>query len=398
MGQLRLGRYSLFCTLTATANPLHATIAAKGLSPMRLPYAAANAGPAATSGFSDGQPKPKVRHLNMQKAAQGSASYLLAFIGIGGPRWLSLCPIPIPDGGVRCIQITASPASHDFTPLPAVKPFPPIPGGPQSGGNRVTILPMRTQCNSVTRCEIGVLVRVFRVLTGLLARVLLSGPVPIGASSLLWDKTAGCWLRFIGCGSTLRFCGYPPATHWRARRNTPRSWGLPWSSASASTESFTSAQKYEVASNLDEVILHEGLSAGTHPFTFSRIGVFAAFLAFAFIRLQNASTSMMRLLYTALSQRNHVIPTGIAFRLKQFTTWFHLLRQIAQREKAAHSPGQEVTIAFTPRKRNPYEPKDHHHFGPLLAGHYSQPFGQKSEVGKFCRSRPAAEGRGFCIG
>ncbi|KAH8999969.1 hypothetical protein EDB86DRAFT_3075272 [Lactarius hatsudake] len=133
------------------ANPLHATIAAKGLSPMRLPYAAANAGPAATSGFSDGQPKPKVRHLNMQKAAQGSASYLLAFIGIGGPRWLSLCPIPIPDGGVRRIQITASPASHDFTPLPAVKPFPPIPGGPQSGGNRVTILPMRTQCNSVTR-------------------------------------------------------------------------------------------------------------------------------------------------------------------------------------------------------------------------------------------------------
>ncbi|KAH8999980.1 hypothetical protein EDB86DRAFT_3137772 [Lactarius hatsudake] len=275
----------------ATANPLHATIAAKGLSPMRLPYAAANAGPAATSGFSDGQPKPKVRHFckNMQKAAQGSASYLLAFIGIGGPRWLSLCLIPIPDGGVRCIQITASPASHDFTPLPAVKLFPPIPGvsrGPPQWPVLARSLPRVRLGGRIVAFVLGVKLASF-------------GPVPIGASSLLWDKTAGCWLRFIGCGSTLRFCGYPPTTHWSVslQQIPSRNNRCPRYRLKACSPQYPSQ-------------LGPSLVLGIRQ---HRV---------IYQRTENASTSMMRLLYTALSQWNHVIPTGIAFRLKQFTTWY----------------------------------------------------------------------------
>ncbi|KAH9013852.1 hypothetical protein EDB84DRAFT_1680332 [Lactarius hengduanensis] len=46
------------------------------------------------------------------------------------------------ESSITCIQITtASPASHKFAPLLVVKPFTPIPVGPWSGGNCVTILP-----------------------------------------------------------------------------------------------------------------------------------------------------------------------------------------------------------------------------------------------------------------
>ncbi|KAH9028885.1 hypothetical protein EDB85DRAFT_1969003 [Lactarius pseudohatsudake] len=194
----------------AAANPLHVMIASKDFSPMRLGHAAANAGPAAASGFSDGQPKPKMRHLckNMQKAVQGTASRLLAFIGIGGPSLAVTAPVP--EGGVTRIQITTnSPASHKFAPLPVVQTFAPVPGGPHAGGNRVTILPMpypvyQAQDDRfsgpfvhrvhralmtlgpwegrivafVLGCGIGVLVRMFWVLSVLLVRALRSSPVP----------------------------------------------------------------------------------------------------------------------------------------------------------------------------------------------------------------------------
>ncbi|KAI9450304.1 hypothetical protein BJY52DRAFT_1303226 [Lactarius psammicola] len=113
------------------------------VSPLRLGHAAANMGPPAASGFSEGQPKPRVRHLckNMQKAMQGTASRLLAFIGIGGPSLAVTAPVP--EGGVTRIQITTtSSAPHKFAPVPVAEPFAPMPGGPQAGGNRFTILPM----------------------------------------------------------------------------------------------------------------------------------------------------------------------------------------------------------------------------------------------------------------
>ncbi|KAI9437624.1 hypothetical protein H4582DRAFT_1956463 [Lactarius indigo] len=194
----------------ATANPLHVMIASKDVSPMHLGHAAANAGPAAASGFSDGQPKPKMRHLckNMQKAVQGTVSRLLAFIGIGGPSLAVTAPVP--EGGVTRIHITTNtPASHKFAPLPVVQTFAPVSGGPHAGGNRVTILPMpypvyQTQEERfngpflhrvhralmalgpwegrivafVLGCGIGVLVRMFWVLTVLLVRALRSSPVP----------------------------------------------------------------------------------------------------------------------------------------------------------------------------------------------------------------------------
>ncbi|KAH9159404.1 hypothetical protein EDB89DRAFT_2050164 [Lactarius sanguifluus] len=120
----------------------HVMIAPEDFSPMRLGHAAVNAGPAAASGFSDGQWKLKMRHLckNM-KAVQCTASSLLAFIGMGGTS--QAVTAPVPESSITCIQITTtSPASNKFAPLLVVKPFAPIPGGLWSGGNRVTIPPM----------------------------------------------------------------------------------------------------------------------------------------------------------------------------------------------------------------------------------------------------------------
>ncbi len=197
---------------------------------MRLGHAAANMGPAGASDFSEGHPKPRMRHLckNMQKAVQGTASRLLAFIGIGGHSLAVTAPVP--EGGVTRIQITTnSPVPHKFAPLPVVETFAPVPGGPRAGG-RFTILPMAypvfrpteddrfngpflhrvhralmtlgawegrivafvlgvfvvltlsllalmTPFLTVVGCGIGVLLRMFWVLTVLLVRALRSGPV-----------------------------------------------------------------------------------------------------------------------------------------------------------------------------------------------------------------------------
>ena len=96
--------------------------------------------PAGASDFSDGNSKPKMRHLckNMQKAVQGTASRLLAFIGLGGTSLAVTAPIP--EGGVTRIQIiTTRPATHKFAPLPVVEP---VRGDPWAGGPVVTTLPV----------------------------------------------------------------------------------------------------------------------------------------------------------------------------------------------------------------------------------------------------------------
>lgn len=133
-GQLTFCRHSSFCILSAAANPLHVMVASKDASPMRLGHAAANVGGPGSSNFSDGQPKPKMRHLckNMQKAVQGTASRLLAFIGIGGHS--VAISAPVPEGSVTRIQITTSgPAPHKFGMRPAVEPYPPVRGSPMDG-------------------------------------------------------------------------------------------------------------------------------------------------------------------------------------------------------------------------------------------------------------------------
>ncbi|KAH9173494.1 hypothetical protein EDB89DRAFT_699395 [Lactarius sanguifluus] len=96
-------------------------IASKDLSLMRLEHAEANTGPAAA----DGQPKPRMRHLckNMQKAVQGTASRLLAFIGIGRPSLAVTAPVPNLKGGIMRIQITTnSPARRTSSPRSLLMP------------------------------------------------------------------------------------------------------------------------------------------------------------------------------------------------------------------------------------------------------------------------------------
>jgi len=183
----------------AAANPLHVMIAAKDVSPIRLGHAAANTGPAGASDFSDGTPKPKMRHLckNMQKAVQGTASRLLAFIGIGGHSLAVTAPVP--EGGVTRIQITTSgPGTHKFAPIPVEH----VRGGSWAVDQGATILPYPKQerfngpflqrahralmalgpwegriVAFVLGCGIGVLVRMFFVMTVLLVRVLRGGSV-----------------------------------------------------------------------------------------------------------------------------------------------------------------------------------------------------------------------------
>ena len=194
---------------------------------MRVGHAAANVG-TSVGDFSDGEPKPRMRHLckNMQKAVQGTASRLLAFIGIGGHS--VTVSAPVPEGGVTRIHITTSgPAPNK----PGMHPVPvgefgrvPVRGGPVHilphpiymsqkdpwEGNldapflhrarralmslgpwegRIvafvlgTFLLLALYWLALTSilmvgCGIGVLVRMFFVLTLLLVRALRGNPVP----------------------------------------------------------------------------------------------------------------------------------------------------------------------------------------------------------------------------
>ena len=101
-------------------------VASHDASPIRMGHAAANAGPGA-SDFPGGKPKPKMRHLckNMQKAVQGTASRLLALIGLGG-NTVSVTA-PVPEGTFTRIQITTGPAPPKVGVRPAVMPYPPAP-------------------------------------------------------------------------------------------------------------------------------------------------------------------------------------------------------------------------------------------------------------------------------
>ena len=119
--------------LTAAANPLHVMMASNEASPIRMGHAVANAGPGA-SDFSDGKPKPKMRHLckNMQKAVQGTASRILALIGLG-ENTVSVTA-PVPEGSITRIQITTGPAPPKVGLRPAVMPHPPVRGSPMPAG------------------------------------------------------------------------------------------------------------------------------------------------------------------------------------------------------------------------------------------------------------------------
>ncbi len=198
---------------------------------MRLGHAAANIGQPPASDISDGKVKPKMRHLckNMQKAVQGTATRLLAFIGIKGNTLAVTAPIP--EGGVTRIRITTTTGSapnNKAVPLPFIEPFALSPAG-QPVGNHVAILPHPYQplegdpngpfLHRVHRalmalgpwegrivafvlgaffslrrsswlalidplffrlvgCGIGVLMRMFWVLTVLLVRAVRNNPVP----------------------------------------------------------------------------------------------------------------------------------------------------------------------------------------------------------------------------
>jgi len=191
----------------AAANPLHVVVAAKDVSPIRFGHAAANMGPTGASDFSGGNPKPKMRHLckNMQKAVQGTASRLLAFIGLGGPSLAVTAPLT--EGGVTRIQITTTgAASHKFAPVPV---FAPVRGGVWASDSGVVMHPAPyppyhrqgerfnepfiQRANRalmalgpwegrivafVLGCGVGVLVRMFFVLTLLLVRALRGSPIP----------------------------------------------------------------------------------------------------------------------------------------------------------------------------------------------------------------------------
>ena len=108
-------------------------MASNEASPIRMGHAAANAGPGA-SDFSDGKPKPKMRHLckNMQKAVQGTASRILALIGLG-ENTVSVTA-PVPEGSITRIQITTGPAPPKVGLRPAVMPHPPVRGSPMPAG------------------------------------------------------------------------------------------------------------------------------------------------------------------------------------------------------------------------------------------------------------------------
>jgi len=185
----------------AAANPLHIMVAAKDVSPIRLGHAAANMGPAGANDFSEGNRKPKMRHLckNMQKAVQGTASRLLAFIGIGGSSLTVTAPVP--EGGVTRIQITTGPAAHKYATVPVAEP---VRGGSWATAQGATMHPYQhneERFNGpflyrahralmalgpwegrivafVLGCGVGVLVRMFFVLMLLFVRAIRGSPAP----------------------------------------------------------------------------------------------------------------------------------------------------------------------------------------------------------------------------
>lgn len=190
----------------AAANPLHVMMTSKDASPIRMGHAVANAGPGAND-FSDGKPKPKMRHLckNMQKAVQGTASRLLALIGIG--EHSVAVTAPVPEGSVTRIQITTGPMPHKVGFRPAVQPYPPVRGSPMPPGEGTPIWPHPMYISQQDRlegpflhrahralmslgpwegrmvafvlgCGIGVLVRMFVVLTVLFVRAFRGNTVP----------------------------------------------------------------------------------------------------------------------------------------------------------------------------------------------------------------------------
>ncbi|KAH9973952.1 hypothetical protein BJV74DRAFT_863901 [Russula compacta] len=194
---MRLGVYA--CSLLvagagfATANPLNVMISTTEVSAIRLGHAAANVGPAAGPDTK----LTKMRHLckNMQKAVQDTATRLLTIIGISGPSLSGTTPVP--EGGITRVQIT----HHKLRPVPVIDPFGIKMVDPQGGPHSDPAMMrhgthgVHKDCRSrapflhrvhralislgpwegravafVLGCGIGVLLRMFWVLTVLLVR------------------------------------------------------------------------------------------------------------------------------------------------------------------------------------------------------------------------------------
>ncbi|KAH9028895.1 hypothetical protein EDB85DRAFT_1892330 [Lactarius pseudohatsudake] len=152
------------------------------------------------------------------------------------------------ESSITCIQITTtSPASHKFAPLLVVKPFTPIPVGPWSGGNCVTILPPMPypvqQPHEAAVYRTCIIVAFFRLPSAWHAthRSVLTALITVREKLVLVAPARSI------------LAAMPLATV-----------GLPRSPASASAEPFTSAQEYdEFYHGLDEVNLLEELSAAS---------------------------------------------------------------------------------------------------------------------------------------
>ncbi|KAI0297217.1 hypothetical protein B0F90DRAFT_1741182 [Multifurca ochricompacta] len=183
----------------ATANPLRVMIATTEVSAFRLGHPATNVGPAVSA---DVKPT-KMRHLckNMQKAVQNTASRILSAIGISGPS-LSVTT-PVPEGGISRVQIT----HHKLVPIPMIEPFMVNAGG-KPPHQDVSVMhygvhkdikdthyrgPLLHRVHRalmllgpwegrivafVLGCGIGVLLRMFWVLTVLAVRAFRSTPEP----------------------------------------------------------------------------------------------------------------------------------------------------------------------------------------------------------------------------
>ena len=108
-------------------------MASNEASPICIGHAVANAEPR-TSNFPDSKPKPKMCYLckNMQKAIQGTASRILALIGLSENSVTVTASVP--EGSVTHIQITTGPVPPKVGPGPAIMPYPPVQGSPMPTG------------------------------------------------------------------------------------------------------------------------------------------------------------------------------------------------------------------------------------------------------------------------
>jgi hypothetical protein len=172
----------------AVASPFNLRISTTELSAIRVGHAAANTGSAVGP---DTKPT-KMRHIckNMQKAVQNTASRLLAIIGISGPSQSDITPVPEGFSRVQIIHhkfivpaafvIKAGDSQASSHPNVAVMHKDGHPRGPflhRVHRALISLGPWEGRIVAfVLGCGIGVLLRMFWVLTVLLARSIRNTP------------------------------------------------------------------------------------------------------------------------------------------------------------------------------------------------------------------------------